>query len=139
MNEQEQLIREIEQAPDHLVKEVLDFLLFTKSRTKNLKSNSDRDLETQLQAMAEDPEVQAEIIANDTNLLQEKLAPESNWEETIERIEARRKEIHARTGGKPFKPSVTEIIHQMREERDEQPKMISWLRTTEAELKAIAL
>lgn len=42
------------------------------------------------------------------------------WEKTLERIEARRKTIHARTGGKPFKPSVTEIIHQMREERDEQ-------------------
>lgn len=103
-----------------LVKEVLNFLLFTKSRTKYLKSNSDRDLETQLQTMAEESEVQAEITAINTNLLQEKLAPESNWEETIERIEARRKKIHARTGGKPFKPSVTEIIHQMREERDEQ-------------------
>ncbi|MDJ0687294.1 MAG: hypothetical protein QNJ41_02180 [Xenococcaceae cyanobacterium MO_188.B32] len=126
MNEKEQLIREIEQAPDYLIKEVLDFLLFIKSRTKYLKSNSDRDLETQLQAMAEDREIQTEISVSDrefleeTNLLQEKLAPESNWEETLERIEARRKEIHARTGGKPFKPSVTEIIHQMREERDEQ-------------------
>ena len=109
MNEKEQLIREIEQAPDFLVKEVLDFLLFTKIRTKDIKSN--------------DAEVQAEITESDreflkeTNLLQEKLQPESNWEETLERIEARRKEIHARTGGKPFKPSVTEIIHQMREEK----------------------
>ncbi len=42
------------------------------------------------------------------------------WEKTLERIEARRKTIHVRTGGKPFKPSVTEIIHQMRDERDEQ-------------------
>ncbi len=72
MNEKEQLIREIEQAPDFLVKEVLDFLLFTKSRTKHLKSNSDlgeaealrdRDLETELKAMAEDREVQEEITA----------------------------------------------------------------------------
>ena len=46
-----------------MVKEVLDFLLFTKSRTKHLKSNSDRDLETELKAMAEDREVQAEISA----------------------------------------------------------------------------
>lgn len=63
MNEKEQLIREIEQAPDFLVKEVLDFLLFTKNRTKNLKPSSDRHLETQLREMAEDLEVQAEIKA----------------------------------------------------------------------------
>jgi hypothetical protein len=44
MNEKEQLIKEIEQAPDFLVKEVLDFLLFIKSRTKDLKPSSDRNL-----------------------------------------------------------------------------------------------
>ncbi len=42
MNEKEQVIKEIEQAPDFLVKEVLDFLLFIKSRTKYLKSSSDQ-------------------------------------------------------------------------------------------------
>ncbi len=64
MNEKEQLIREIEQAPDFLVKEVLDFLLFTKNRTKYLKPNTSRNLEKQqLQKMAEDQEVQAEITA----------------------------------------------------------------------------
>ena len=63
MNEKEQLIKEIEQAPDFLVKEVLDFLLFTKNRTKYLKPTSDRHLETQLREMAEDLEVQAEIKA----------------------------------------------------------------------------
>lgn len=71
MNEKEQLIREIEQAPDFLVKEVLDFLLFTKNRTKYLKPSSDkpngmaslRNLETQLREMAEDGEIQAEINA----------------------------------------------------------------------------
>ena len=30
------------------------------------------------------------------------------------------KKIQARSGGNPFKPFVTEIIHQMRNERDEQ-------------------
>lgn len=65
-------------------------------------------------------EVINSLSQEEKNLLQEKLQPESNWEETLKRIEARRKKIHARTGGKPFKPSVTEIIHQMREERDEQ-------------------
>ena len=60
------------------------------------------------------------LSEEEKKLLDEKLKPKSNWEETLERIEARRKTIHARTGGKPFEPSVTEIIHQMREERDEQ-------------------
>ncbi len=53
MNEKEQLIKEIEQAPDFLVKEVLNFLLFTKSRTKYLKPSGDHNLETQLREMAE--------------------------------------------------------------------------------------
>ncbi|MEM8831049.1 MAG: hypothetical protein AAGE96_17080 [Cyanobacteria bacterium P01_G01_bin.19] len=69
MNEKEQLIKEIEQAPDFLVKEVLDFLLFTKSRAKYLEPNSTRDLETQLRAMAEDREVQAEITAIEREFL----------------------------------------------------------------------
>ena len=60
------------------------------------------------------------LSEEERNLLEEKLHHKSDWEATLERIEARRKKIHARTGGKPFKPSVTEIIHQMREERDEQ-------------------
>lgn len=60
------------------------------------------------------------LSEEEKNLLQEKLQHKEDWEETLERIEARRKTIHARTGGKPFEPSVTEIIHQMREERDEQ-------------------
>ena len=63
MNEKEQLIKEIEQAPDFLVKEVLDFLLFTKNRTKYLKPSDARNLETQLREMAEDREIQAEIKA----------------------------------------------------------------------------
>ena len=60
------------------------------------------------------------LSEEEKKLLDEKLKPQSDWEETLERIEARRKKIHARTDGKPFEPSVTEIIHQMREERDEQ-------------------
>lgn len=47
-------------------------------------------------------------------------ACDDRWEKQRSRIIERRKKIHARTGGKPFEPSVTEIIHQMREERDEQ-------------------
>lgn len=71
MNKKEQLIKEIEQAPDFIVKEVLDFLLFIKNRTKYFKPSSDkpndmaslRYLEKQLREMAEDLEVQAEIKA----------------------------------------------------------------------------
>ena len=63
MNQRKQLIKEIEQAPDSLVEEVLDFLLFTKSRKKDTDQISNRDLEKQLREMAEDPEVQVEINA----------------------------------------------------------------------------
>jgi CHASE3 domain sensor protein len=60
------------------------------------------------------------LSEEEKKLLEEKLQPESDWEKQRSRIIERAKKIHARRGGKPFKPSVTEIIHQMREERDEQ-------------------
>ncbi|MGL5941660.1 MAG: hypothetical protein ACRC2S_15005 [Waterburya sp.] len=64
------------------------------------------------------------LSSEEKNLLQEKLQLQldcdDRWEETLERIEARREKIHASLAGQPFKPSVTEIIHQMREERDKQ-------------------
>ena len=65
-------------------------------------------------------EVINSLSEEEKNLLQEKLQRQSDWEKQRSRIIARAKKIHARRGGKPFKPSVTEIIHQMREERDEQ-------------------
>ncbi|CCH96419.1 MAG: hypothetical protein PX481_03690 [Microcystis sp. M53603_WE2] len=43
-----------------------------------------------------------------------------SWEIALERIDATRKAIYERRQGKPFKTDVTEIIHQMREERDRQ-------------------
>jgi hypothetical protein len=67
MNEKEQLLKEIEQAPDHLIEEVLNFLLLTKNNSKKQAS-----LEKQLQAMAEDPEIQTEI----TNIEREFLISE---------------------------------------------------------------
>ncbi len=75
------------------------------------------------------------LSKEEKNLLQEKLQCQSDevglaeeasaacddrWEKQRSRIFARAKKIHARRSGKPFKPSVTEIIHQMRQERDEQ-------------------
>ena len=65
-------------------------------------------------------EVINSLSEEEKNLLQEKLQRQENWEKQRSRIIARAKKIHARRGGKPFKPSVTEIIHQMRSERDEQ-------------------
>lgn len=60
------------------------------------------------------------LSSEEKNFLQEKLQRQEDWEKQRSRIIERAKKIHARRGGKPFKPSVTEIIHQMREERDEQ-------------------
>lgn len=65
-------------------------------------------------------EVINSLSEEERNLLQEKLQRQEDWEKQRSRIIERAKKIHARRGGKPFKPSVTEIIHQMREERDEQ-------------------
>jgi hypothetical protein len=70
MKEKEQLLKEIEQTPDHLVKEVLNFLLLTKNNSK--KQANQASLEKQLQAMAEDPEIQTEI----TNIEREFLITE---------------------------------------------------------------
>ena len=65
-------------------------------------------------------EVINSLSEEEKNLLQEKLQRKTDWEKQRSRIIARGKKIHTRRGGKPFKSSVTEIIHQMREERDEQ-------------------
>jgi hypothetical protein len=70
MNEKEQLLKEIEQAPDYLIEEVLNFLLLTKNKSKNQANQA--SLEKQLQAMAEDPEIQTEI----TNIEREFLISE---------------------------------------------------------------
>lgn len=46
MNEKQRLIEEIEQAPDFLIKEVLDFLLLTKNKPKYLEFSHDRTLDS---------------------------------------------------------------------------------------------
>ncbi len=60
------------------------------------------------------------LSEEERNLLEEKLQHQSNWAEQRSRIIKRAKIIRDRNQGKPLSPSVTEIIHQMREERDEQ-------------------
>lgn len=67
MNRKQQLIKEIEKAPDDLIKEVLDFLLFIKNKNQEQENNT--CIELQLQKMAEDPEVQAEIANIDREFL----------------------------------------------------------------------
>jgi predicted DNA-binding protein len=87
-------------------------------RTIDLPDDLAQRLDTYLQEHPEETLFSLVKEALENKLTSSKTKP--TWEETLERIEARRKKIHARTGGKPFKPSVTEIIHQMRDERDEQ-------------------
>lgn len=60
------------------------------------------------------------LSEEEKKLLEEKLQPESDWEKQRSRIIERAKKISDRNQGKPLSPSVTEIIHQMRNERDEQ-------------------
>ncbi|WP_319422129.1 hypothetical protein [Pleurocapsa sp. FMAR1] len=60
------------------------------------------------------------LSEEEKKLLEEKLKPQSGWEEQRSRIIKRGKIISDRNQGKPLSPSVTKIIHQMREERDEQ-------------------
>lgn len=51
MNEKQRLIKEIEQAPDFLIKEVLDFLLLTKNKPKYLKFSHDFNSEKSLKSL----------------------------------------------------------------------------------------
>ncbi len=60
------------------------------------------------------------LSPEERNLLEEKLKHRSDWEKMRSRIIERGKIIRDRNQGKPLSPSVSEIIHQMREERDEQ-------------------
>ena len=60
------------------------------------------------------------LSLEEQELLGKKLKDHPSWEIALERIDATRKAIYERRQGKPFETDVTEIIHQMREERDQQ-------------------
>ena len=60
------------------------------------------------------------LSPEERNLLNEKLQRQSDWETMRSRIIKRGKIISQRNQDQPLSPSVSEIIHQMREERDEQ-------------------
>jgi hypothetical protein len=51
VNDKQRLIKEIEQAPDFLVKEVLDFLLSSKNKRKYLKFSHNRNSEKSLKSL----------------------------------------------------------------------------------------
>ncbi len=63
MTLKEQLMQEIEKAPDSLVEEVLKFLLCHKSKhnAETSEKIALESIEEQLQAMANDPDIQAEL------------------------------------------------------------------------------
>ena len=60
------------------------------------------------------------LSPGERNLLNEKLQRQSDWSKMRSRIIKRGKIISQRNQDQPLSPSVSEIIHQMREERDEQ-------------------
>ncbi len=60
------------------------------------------------------------LSPEERNLLNEKLQRQSDWSKMRSRIIKRGKIISQRNQDQPLSPSVSEIIHQMREERDEQ-------------------
>ena len=60
------------------------------------------------------------LSLEEQELLGKKLKDHPSWEIALERIDATRKAIYERRQGNPFETDVTEIIHQMREERNQQ-------------------
>jgi len=60
------------------------------------------------------------LSLEEQELLGKKLKDHPSWEIALERIDATRKAIYERRQGNPFETDVTEIIHQMREERERQ-------------------
>lgn len=70
MTNREQLVREIEQAPDALVEELLDFYLFIKQRRDNPSPDTTDTAQPDLQAfLAEVQAIQAEVPAEEWDKL----------------------------------------------------------------------
>ncbi|NET59634.1 MAG: hypothetical protein F6K47_26840 [Symploca sp. SIO2E6] len=60
------------------------------------------------------------LSSEERELLNEKLAEKSSWQSLRAKIEANAQAIQQRRGNQFLETDVDEIIHQMREERDEQ-------------------
>ncbi|AFZ23540.1 hypothetical protein Cylst_1244 [Cylindrospermum stagnale PCC 7417] len=77
MTSKEQLIREIEQAPDNLIEELLDFLLFAKARRNQQNTASDSVIELTVESREQQLQPKSkpiwEIFSDFTNELPEEV------------------------------------------------------------------
>lgn len=60
------------------------------------------------------------MSTEERELLNQKLTHQSNWQNLRTKILADAQAVQQRYNGQAFEPDIDQIIHQMREERDEQ-------------------
>ncbi|MBD2441596.1 hypothetical protein [Nostoc sp. FACHB-110] len=60
------------------------------------------------------------LSVEEQELLKQKLANKSNWQDLRTRILTNAQAIQQRYNGQPFEPDIDQIIYQMREERNQQ-------------------
>ncbi|MCC5637509.1 hypothetical protein LC593_16995 [Nostoc sp. CHAB 5844] len=60
------------------------------------------------------------LSIEERELLNQKLTHKSHWQNLRPKILANAQAIQQRLSGQPFEPDIDQIIHQMREERDQQ-------------------
>jgi len=70
------------------------------------------------------------LSPEERELLNQKLTYQWNWQNLRSRILANAQAIQQRRNGQTFEPDIDEIIHQMREERD-QELMADWFSNEE--------
>ncbi len=70
------------------------------------------------------------LSPEERELLNQKLTHQPNWQNLRSTILANAQAIQQRRSGQPFEPDIDEIVHQMREERD-QELMALWFSNQE--------
>lgn len=60
------------------------------------------------------------LSTEEQELLNQKLTHQSNWQNLRTKILADAQAVQQRRNGQAFEPDIDQIIHQMREERDEE-------------------
>jgi hypothetical protein len=60
------------------------------------------------------------LSVEERELLNQKLTHQSNWQNLRPRILAQAQAIQQRRSDQPFEADIDQIIHQMREERDQE-------------------
>ncbi|BAY15816.1 hypothetical protein NIES21_16350 [Anabaenopsis circularis NIES-21] len=60
------------------------------------------------------------LSIEERELLSQKLTNQSNWQNLRQKILANAQAIQQRLNAQPFEPDIDQIIHQMREERDNE-------------------